>query len=119
MAQHNATGKEGEEIAKKYLEDKGFKIVGMNYRTRYSEIDFIAKKGGRIVFVEVRTRTGEQFGLPEETLNYKKRRKMFFNARSYIAFKKLNAPFRIDAICVVLNVDQTLRRLTHYENIIS
>lgn len=118
MAQHNAIGKEGEEIAKRYLENHGYGIIDRNYRTRYSEIDFIAQKGSMIVFIEVRTRTGEQFGSPEETLRFKKKRKLFFNARSYMAFKKIRKPFRIDAVCIVFNPNQTLQRISHYENIV-
>ena len=114
---HLRVGKLGEAAAKKHLEEKGYRIIEANYKTRYSEIDFVAKKGNTIVFVEVRTRTGEQFGSPEETLRFKKMRKLFFNARSYMTFKKLRLPFRIDAVCVVFDQGQNLQRLTHHENI--
>ena len=116
---HLRIGKLGEACAKKHLEEKGYRIIEANYKTRYSEIDFVAKKGNTIVFVEVRTKVGEQFGRPEETLRPQKLRKVLFNARSFIGFRKLKNPCRVDAVCVVLNFDETLRRLTHYENIVA
>ena len=65
------TGKIGEDIAKKYLEEKGYKIIEQNCRTRYGEIDLVAKDGRDLIFVEVRTKRGENFGTPEESLNKK------------------------------------------------
>ncbi|MBI2642030.1 MAG: YraN family protein [Candidatus Wildermuthbacteria bacterium] len=111
-------GKLGEELARKHLRQKGYKILDINYKTRYSEIDFIARKSNTIVFVEVRTKVGEQFGRPEETLRPQKLRKILFNARSFMGFRKLKNPCRIDAVCIVLNFDKTLRRIAHYENIV-
>lgn len=105
------TGKIGEEIAKKHLEDKGYKILEQNYRTKFGEIDLLAEKNKGIILVEVRTKRGEAFGSPEESLNKKKLRKLSFNAR----FKRAD---RIDAICIVLKPDNTAERLNHYENII-
>lgn len=116
-AKHIRIGKIGEELAKHYLAHKGYKILDANYKTRYSEIDFIAQKRHTMVFVEVRTKMGEQFGRPEETLRPQKLRKILFNVRSFIGFRKLEGPCRVDAVCVVLNFDETLRRIAHYENI--
>jgi Holliday junction resolvase-like predicted endonuclease len=58
------------------------------------------------------------FGAPEESLNKKKLRKLWLNARGYINFKKWQGPYRIDAVCIVLNPDNTINRLNHYPNII-
>ncbi len=119
MNQSNlATGKFGEEIAKNYLEEKGYKIIEQNYKTKYAEIDLIAKKADEMVFVEVRTKRGEDFGTPEETINNKKLRKLWGNARAYTAWKKWQGSYRVDAVCVVLRYDNTMERINHYENII-
>ena len=69
--------------------------------------------------MEVRTKVGESFGSPEDTLNKQKLWKVLQNAKSYSAFKNWQGPARIDAICIVLNPNHTVSRLTHHENIIS
>ena len=111
------TGKIGEEVAKKYLEKKGYKIIEQNYKTKYAEIDLVAKKRNEMVFVEVRTKKGEDFGTPEDTINRRKLRKLWGNARAYTVWKKWLGPYRVDAVCVVLRYDNTMERLNHYENI--
>lgn len=125
MSQHNEVGKIGEDLAREFLEKQGYKILEQNYKTKYAEIDLVAQKRNglfekpRLVFVEVRTKIGENFGSPEDTLNKNKLRKVLQNARAYSAFKKWQGPCRIDAVCIVLNPDCTISRLTHHENIIS
>jgi len=126
MATHNTIGKEGEEIAKKYLENKGYKVIECNYRTKRAEIDIITRFrqgfGGRgkdiIVFVEVRTKHHERCGTPEETIDYKKRMKLKRNAAAYIHRKRYDGLYRIDAVCLVIDENEGLRRIDHYENIV-
>ena len=118
MSQHNEVGKIGEDMARKFLEDKGYKIIEQNYKTKYSEIDLVAKKDKELIFVEVRTKIGENFGTPEDTLNNKKLSKVRYNAISYSSFKKWQGPIKIDAICIVLKQDYSVLRLNHYENIV-
>jgi putative endonuclease len=114
---HIEVGKIGENLAKKFLEDKGYKIIEQNYKTKYAEIDLVAQDKKCLVFVEVRTKIGENFGSPEETINKKKMRKIQGNAIAYSAFKKWDGPFRLDAICIVLKPDHSITRLNHYENV--
>jgi len=104
------TGKLGEEIAKDYLENKGFKILGQNCKTRFAEIDLIVQKGKEKILVEVRTRRGNLFGTPEESLTKNKLRKLRLNARAIGAE-------RIDAVCIVLGQNDAVEKLEHYENI--
>jgi len=115
---HLSTGKKGEEIAKEYLEKKGYKIVERNYKTKYAEIDLVAKQKNDLVFVEVRTKIGENFGSPEETIDRKKLRKLWGNATAYAARAKWQNSYRVDAICIVLKKDYSIERLNHYENIV-
>ena len=70
--QRQIIGKEGEEIARRYLEKRGYKIVTANYRTRHGEIDLIAKDGTTLVFIEVKTRTQDKFGSPFDALTARK-----------------------------------------------
>ena len=113
-------GKIGEEIARDYLQKKGYKILEQNYRTKFGEIDLVAKDGKELVFVEVRTKTGEDFGTPEESLNYRKLQKIWLNARAYAAIHKWQGPCRIDAVCIVLRQAEhkVPERVDHYQGII-
>jgi len=118
MALHNTIGKKGEEIAKKYLEHKGYKIVECNYRTKRAEIDIVARNKNVLVFVEVRSKHHERHGTPEETLDYKKRIRLKRNAAAYVHRRKYNGPYRIDAVCLVIDENEGLRRINHYESIV-
>ena len=109
--------KMGEEVARKYLKKKGYKIIEQNYRTKYAEIDIIAKDQNMLVFVEVRTKTSERFGLPEETINRKKLQKLLLNAKAYVKMKEWEGQYRIDAVCIILSPEGKLRRINHYEEI--
>jgi len=113
-----ATGKLGENIAKDYLKKKGYKIIEENFKTKYGEIDLVAKKGKDLIIIEARTKIGDSFGSPEESLTKKKLRKLWLNARNYAARSKWQGEVRIDAVCLVLNPDKTLQRINHYENIV-
>jgi putative endonuclease len=115
---HLEVGKMGEELAKSFLKKQGYKIIEQNYKTKYSEIDLVASKQKMLVFVEVRTKIGENFGTPEETINKNKIRKLLGNAKAYMFIKKWDGLSRIDAICIVLKPDYSVDRLNHYENIV-
>jgi putative endonuclease len=107
----------GENLARKYLRDNGYRIIEQNYKSRYAEIDLVAEDKGILVFVEVRTRTDEQFGRPEETINRNKINKLIRNAQGYMLRKRLNQRYRIDAVCVVLGEDKKPARIDHYKSI--
>lgn len=117
MKEHNLNiGRLGESIAKEYLENKGYIIVDQNYKNKYAEIDLIVRDKDTMVFVEVKTRTGEQFGIPEDALNREKIQRLIRNSQAYTARMGYNN-YRIDAICIVLDEDKKLKRIDHYENI--
>lgn len=67
---NQSIGIQGEEFAVRYLKNKGFKIKERNFRTRWGEIDIIAQKGGDTHFVEVKTRTTNEYGHPLESLPF-------------------------------------------------
>jgi len=113
----------GEEVAKKYLENKGYEIIDQNYSTKYSEIDLIVRKlappGGDnvLIFVEVRTKRSSAFVSPEESIDYKKLKKLYWNAEAYMANKKYKGQSRVDAICIILDFNNNVEKLEHYEGI--
>lgn len=124
MQRHNLDlGYLGESIAKKYLGEKGYKILEQNCKNKYGEIDLICQVGAihespTLVFVEVKTRIGEQFGTPEDAINRNKIRRLIRNAQIYIARTKHNmVKYRIDAVCIVIDENKQLKRINHYENI--
>jgi len=115
-------GNLGEGIARRYLENKGYIIVDQNYRNKYGEIDLIAKEknNDNLVFIEVKTRMGEQFGTPEDAINFKKKAKLIRNAQAYMSWNKKARNFdsyRIDAICIVLDENKQINRIGHYQNL--
>ncbi|MDI3280524.1 MAG: YraN family protein [Bacillota bacterium] len=78
-------GRWAEEWAARYLAEQGWEILHRNYRCRCGEIDLIAVEGGVLVFVEVRGRTSDVCGLPEESLTLPKRRRLMAAAAFYLS----------------------------------
>jgi len=112
-------GNLGESIAADYLKKKGYRVIERNCRSKWGEIDLVCNYGKEIVFVEVKARIGEQFGLPEDAVNKEKIKRLIKNSQAYMFYKAKNAnmSYRIDAICLVLDENMELKRINHYENI--
>ena len=106
MAKHNITGKEGEEIAAAYLKAKGYQIIAMNKQFGRAEVDIIAKIGNEYVFVEVKTRSSNHFGFPEEAIGNKKIKSLGKAAEQFSLDKKQNLEIRFDMISLVLGEDK-------------
>jgi putative endonuclease len=80
-----ARGRTAEEQACRHLERRGFAVMQRNYRSGEGEIDIVARKGGLLVFVEVRSLEAAAFGSPEETVGPRKRRRIVAAARRYLS----------------------------------
>ena len=94
-------GRNGEKAVAKYLEKQGYKLIKRNYRTKCGEADLVCEYGGVIVFVEVKTRYGSEFGTPEEAVTPYKVARYVTAAKSYTTQKHLsgvNVRFDIVAI---------------------
>ena len=99
MYERHETGKIGEDIAVKYLENIKYKIIERNFECKQGEIDIIAKDKEWIVFVEVKTRASVLYGLPKEAVNQNKKKHIYRSAEYYIYSRNLqNIPIRIDVI---------------------
>jgi len=97
-------GRLGEDAAATFLTKEGYKIVERNFRCPLGEIDIVAVDKGVLVFVEVKTRSSNKFGLPEEAVNRRKQHQMAKTAQFYISRKKLfNSPARFDVVAVILS----------------
>lgn len=95
------TGSHGEDLACKYLQKLGYKILERNFRIRGGEIDIAAKDREELVFVEVKTRYSHHFGLPVESITPWKIRSLLKTAQFYL--QKIswgNKPYRFDVITV-------------------
>ena len=66
MRTSKQTGRAGEEAAGRYLEKKGFRVIASDYATSGGELDLVTYRRGALVFVEVKTRSGNAFGTPAE-----------------------------------------------------
>ena len=99
MKHNQRIGKWGEENAEDYLVHKGFEIIGRNVRTPYGEIDIVAKQDDITIFVEVKTRTSNKMGLPEESITSKKREHMIACAEHYAMENEIDR-WQIDVISV-------------------
>ncbi|MEW8972807.1 MAG: YraN family protein [Tissierellaceae bacterium] len=107
-------GRVGEGVARKYLLDKGYRILESNYRNRIGEIDIIAFYRGVLVFVEVKTRTNTNFGYAYEAVNRKKQLKIINTSMIYVKSKGYgNIQLRYDIIEVYLTGKS---EINHIEN---
>lgn len=82
--QRLALGRWGEDAAALFLRRQGFKILERNYRTPVGEIDIIARDRRVLVFVEVKTRRGQAYGLPQEAVGAFKQRQIIRSAQWYL-----------------------------------
>ncbi|MEO8147747.1 MAG: YraN family protein [Bacteroidia bacterium] len=103
MATHNELGLKGEQLALEYLTSKGFKILEKNYRYLKAEVDLIAKKDDLIILIEVKTRSTDYFGRPEEAISKSKQRLLIDAADHYIQSNNLKNEVRFDAISIIIN----------------
>ena len=69
---NKTTGNLGEELAVNYLSEKGYKVIERNWRFRHAEVDIIAEMNGRLHFFEIKTRSSDMYGHPEESISKKK-----------------------------------------------
>lgn len=111
-------GKRGEDFACSFLKQIGFRILERNFRKRYGELDIIALDGRILVFVEVKTRVGYDFGTPEEAVTPWKLREVVQMAQFYKSLHpELPESLRIDVVGVVLDSTDALERITHTPNV--
>lgn len=99
-------GERGEEAAAHYLRRQGYKILVRRFRSKSGEIDIVCRHKDWLVFVEVKTRKGEQFGVPSDAVNAPKQRHISKVALDYL--RLLNYPpirFRFDIVEVVMRLE--------------
>lgn len=116
MAAHNELGAWGEELAARYLQQKGYTIIERDWKSGHRDIDIIALDGNVVVFVEVKTRRNRVFGEPEEAIDYMKLRNLRIAINHYVKYKRIQYEIRLDAITVVGTPEQQTPEITHIED---
>ena len=109
-------GTQGERIAAAHLASLGLVLETRNYRTRFGEIDLIARDGEETVFVEVRTKRSTAYGTPEESLTPRKQARLIHAAEEYLAERGLaGASWRVDLVAITLQPDGPAQ-ISHVES---
>ena len=99
--QRQQLGLAGEDMARAELERLGYQILDRRYRSRFGEIDLIARDGSTVVFVEVKTKTDSRFGDPAEMVTAQKQRRLVSMAEEYVSGHQLHAtPCRFDVVAI-------------------
>lgn len=122
MNLRQARGQSGEDAVAQYLKKAGYRIVARNWRPgsksggtgMRGEIDIIAWKGKILCFIEVKSRSSEAFGAPQESVTRSKQRQISRLANAYISFHRLDVPCRLDVAEVWLS--STPPRIQLHEN---
>jgi putative endonuclease len=126
MAEHNEIGKIGENITRSFLVKHGFSVLDVNYRTRYGEIDVIAKKDNKIRFIEVKSIKVRDFDnlenlsvLPEDNFTLEKYNKIRVSVQTYLEHKHVTqeTPYQIDLACVYIKTETREGKVKYLENV--
>lgn len=106
-------GRYGENIAKEFLIKKGYMFIESNFENKIGEIDLIMSDEDWLVFVEVKYKSDNRLGIPEEMISKNKIWQVKRVAESYLVEKKIKLfeKYRIDAVCILGN------EIKHYKNI--
>jgi putative endonuclease len=102
MNHNQTTGAKGEELAAIFLTEKGFKIVERNWRFKQLEVDIIASKNNRLHFFEIKTRTSDKYGKPEESISKQKMTNLKNAAEEYQYLHPEWKYIQFDAVAITI-----------------
>ena len=115
MAKHHDLGRRGEAMAKAHLEAAGYEILDENWTFGKAEVDLIAYKDRIIIFTEVKTRTGNSFGEPEDFVDNRKQKLLAGAADEYIYLMNHQGEVRFDIVSILFTPQNTYT-LKHIED---
>ena len=115
MAKHNETGVKGEQIAEKFLLNKGYTILELNRRFGKKEVDIIASKDGATIFVEVKCRKSSYYGHPEAFAGPKKQAFLREAAESYLLENEACDTVQFDVLSIIFD-GVKVKEIVHFEN---
>jgi len=114
---HMQMGIWSEDVAVSYLRQKGYIILERDWHSKHRDIDIIAQHGNMIVFVEVKTRRNNTFVDPLMAINKEKVKNLRYAIFHYLHYRKVDNPWRFDAITVIGIKGQSTPEINHYEDI--
>tara|TARA_R110002073_G_scaffold108336_9_gene243680 strand:- start:110107 stop:110466 length:360 start_codon:yes stop_codon:yes gene_type:complete len=114
MAEHYELGKEGEQLAVDYLIKKGYEILERNWRYQKAEVDIIAQKENILAAVEVKTRSSNEFGNPQDFVNPKKIKLLVTAVNEYVNQNDLDVEVRFDIVAITKS--ETGLEMKHLED---
>jgi putative endonuclease len=114
MSKHNKIGIKGEQIAKDYLLNKGYIIIHTNWRSGRKEVDIIAGKQDMVIFVEIKTRSGDRLLYPEEAVTSSKQNHLRAAATDFLQANPQYRNLRFDIISIIMTGD-AVREIVHFE----
>jgi putative endonuclease len=111
-------GRSGEAHARAWLEGRGYRTIATNWRCAAGELDLVMLDGDELVFIEVKTRTGERFGRAAEAVTPAKQRKLLTSAAWFAADHPEHEDriWRVDLVAVTIDGRTGAARVDHYEN---
>lgn len=109
MPNNTQKGNIGEEIAIDLLLKNGYSILERNWRHQHLEIDIIASINNILVVVEVKLRSSDFFGNPEEFVTKSKQKKLIKAADFYIKENNINCETRFDVVAIIQNSNQLIK----------
>ena len=101
MADHNDLGNAGEQFAIEYLQKNGYLILEKNYRFLKAEVDVIAEKENALIAIEVKTRSTDYFGDPQDFINQKKIKLLVSAMDNYVVEKDLDVDVQFDIVAII------------------
>lgn len=108
----------GESSATKYLQKKGYSILTKNEKNKFGEIDIVAQKKHKIVFIEVKTRSSLRSGKPYESVTYAKQKRLLRAAQYYILKNNLSAyKLSIGVISIITGDSENKEKVDFFEDI--
>lgn len=107
-------GKEAENLAADFLRLQGYEIVAQNYRYQRSEIDLIVRKENWLVFVEVKMRSTDAFGYPEEFVDHRKAKNIVHGAEQYTFEQNYEGNVRYDVVAISMRNGKP--EIRHFED---
>lgn len=114
-AKSQELGLTGERVAEAWLAQQGWRILDRRFRNGHRDLDLVAEREAVVAFVEVKARSGRDFGQPAEAVNWRKQRELSRSASVWIArFGRPEQTFRFDVIGVLIDGERA--RVRHIEN---
>jgi putative endonuclease len=114
---NKTTGNKGENAAAEMLREKGYRIIARNWRCKWGEVDIVARSGDTTVFVEVKTKTGDDFGEPWEMVNEWKVQQIERMGHLWCEEFSWDGLCRVDVVGVWMEKDGEIKKIEQWENV--